>query len=335
MITTAPPTDTTSPSEAPAQDKPAKLVGLVAALTGVICLMLLAFATPSLNSGAHDLPLAVSGPAAATGQITSMLEQNAPGTFEVQTYANAEEGAEAITNREAIGGISVGANGVRIQTAAGAGSPYKSILTGIGTQMTAAGQQVTYSELAPTTEDDPTGSGIATLGFPLIFGGMAASAVLALAYKGAARNRFVAVTGLAILGGLAAAAILQFGFGAFDGNYLLTSAAVTAGILAIAFPVLGLEQRIGTAGLGLMGVLLMFVSNPLSGLATGPQWLPAFWGDLGQFFPIGAAGTAIRSAVYFGGAGATQAWIVLACWALAGLLIAAVAGKKKAVANAA
>lgn len=79
-----------------------------------------------------------------------------------------------------------------------------------------------------------------------------------------------------------------------------------------------------------MAVTLMFLSNPLSGLATGPQWLPGFWGDLGQFLPIGAAGTAIRSAAYFGGAGATQAWIVLACWALAGLAIGLVSNRKTA-----
>ncbi|MEI2774650.1 MAG: hypothetical protein V9G19_01505 [Tetrasphaera sp.] len=107
------------------------------------------------------------------------------------------------------------------------------------------------------------------------------------------------------------------------------------GILAIAFPVLGLEQRFGTAGLGIMGVILTFLANPLSGLATGPQWLPAFWGQLGQFLPIGAAGTAIRSAVYFGGAGATQAWIVLAGWTLAGLALALIVSRKKAATTAA
>ncbi len=310
----------TAPAQ-PAQHKPARLAGLVAALATVICLMLLAFATPALHSGAHDLPLAVSGPPAATSRIAALLDQKAPGTFAITTYADSAAGADAITHRDAIGGIAVDASGVTIQTAAGAGTPYKALLTAMGTQLQAEGQHVSFTELAPTTADDPAGSGVTSLGMPLMFGGMAASAVLLMAYKGRARNRFLGSASLAVIAGFAATAILQFGFGAFAGSYLLTSLAVTAGILAISFCVLGLEQRFGTAGLGIMGVLLLFVSNPLSGLATGPAWLPGIWGQIGQFFPIGAAGTAVRSAVYFGGAGATRAWIVLAAWAAAGLAI--------------
>lgn len=311
----------------PSADKPTKLIGIVLGLTAVICAMLFAFAAPSLNSGAHDLPLAVSGPQAATAQVVATLQQRAPGTFEVTTYPTAEEAATAITHREAVGGIALGADGVTIQTAAGAGAPYKNVLTGIGTQLAASGQKVSYTELAPTTAKDPNGNAIATLGFPLLFGGMAASAALLMAYKGRVRNRFIAATALAVIGGLATTAILYYGFGAFDNDFLLIAAAVTAGIIAISYCVLGLEQRFGTPGLGIMGVLLMFLSNPLSGLASGPQWLPSFWGELGQYLPIGAAGTAIRSAAYFDGAGATRAWIVLACWALFGLVLGFVSNR--------
>jgi hypothetical protein len=303
-------------------DSPAKLAVIVLGLTAVISLMLLAFAAPSLNSGAHDLPLAVSGPAAATDPLVAGLDENAPGTFDVTTYDTAAAGADAIRGRDAVGGIAVGADGVTIQTAAGAGSPYANVLKGVGAQLEAAGQQVTYDELAPTTADDPTGSAIAALGFPLIFGGMATSAVLLFLYKGRLVNRLAAVVVLAALAGLATTTILYVGFGAFDQDFWLIAAAVSAGILAIAVPVLGLESRIGTRGLAVMGVLLMFVANPLSGLVSGPQWLPGIWGEVGQLLPIGAAGTAIRSAAYFDGAGATHAWLVLGAWIVAGLLLA-------------
>ncbi len=319
-------TSTNTP-ETTRTDSPAKLAGLVIGLLAVVCLMLLAFATPSLQSGAKDLPLAVSGPVAATQQLTATIEAKSPGTFSVTTYTTAEDGAAAITHRDAIGGIAVGADGVTIQTAAGAGSPYTQLLKGVGTQLLQGGQKVTFQELAPTTADDPSGLAIGVLGLPLVFGGLAASAALVVAYKGAARNRFVAAFALAILAGLATTAILQFGFGAFDGNYWLTSAAVATGILAISFPALGLEQRLGYAGLGIMGVLLIFLSNPLSGLATGPQWLPG-WAAFGQLLPIGAAGSAIRSAVYFDGAGATLGWVVLACWALAGLAVGLIPSRR-------
>ncbi|MEI2774651.1 MAG: hypothetical protein V9G19_01510 [Tetrasphaera sp.] len=131
--------DLPTPTEAP--DRPAKLIALVAGLITIVCAMLFAFAAPSLNSGAHNLSLAVSGPSAATGQLVAGLEQKSPGTFDVTTYATAAEGAEAITNREAIGGIAVGAGGITIQTAAGAGTLYKAALTAIGTQLQAAGSR--------------------------------------------------------------------------------------------------------------------------------------------------------------------------------------------------
>lgn len=188
---------------------------------------------------------------------------------------------------------------------------------------------MTYQELAPTTADDPNGTGMGTLTLPLIFGGMAASAALLFVYRGSTVFRLVAAAALAILAGLATTAILQFGFGVFDGNYWATAAAVSAGMVAISFPVLGLEKRFGTAGLGIMGVLLMFLANPLSGMATGPQFLPGIWGEVGQFLPVGAAGTAIRSAAYFDGAGSMRAWIVLAVWALAGLLLALAGSRRK------
>ncbi|MFV0532475.1 MAG: hypothetical protein ACK5MR_02330 [Cumulibacter sp.] len=321
--------DTADQSPTAENDKLGKLIGIILGLTVMIGAMLLAFATPQLNSGARDLPLAVSGNPQAIEQVTAQLAQGAADTFDITTYATADEGAEAIKNRDAVGGIALTGDGVTIQTAAGAGASYKMVLTSIGAQLEAAGQQVTYVELAPTTADDPSGNALVTLGMPLIFGGMAGGAVLYLIYKGSLRNRLLGATAFAITGGLAATAILQYGFGAFDGDYWLTSLAVTAGIMAISYLILGLSSIIGYAGLGIVAVLMMFVSNPLSGLATGPDWLPAFWGDLGQFLPVGAAGTAIRSSVYFDGAGATQAWIVLACWIALGLGLAVLGARRR------
>lgn len=51
-----------------------KLVGAAVGLAGVLCLMLLAFLAPSMNSGPKDLPLAVAGPEQAVTQITAQLE---------------------------------------------------------------------------------------------------------------------------------------------------------------------------------------------------------------------------------------------------------------------
>lgn len=311
-------------STARTTDPPTKLVAIVLGLTAMVALMLSAFAFPALNSGPDELPLAVSGPDRATSQVVAALDKQAPGTFDVHLYDTEAEGAEAITDREAIGGIAVGPKGVTVQTATGAGAAYTQLLDGVASGLEKSGQQVSHTELAPTTSQDPQGMGIFTLGLPLVFGGMATAALLLLLYRGSTLLRFTAGAALAILGGFAATAIMQFGLDALDGSYWLTSLAVAAGIGAISATVLGLGTLLGYAGIGIGALTMLFVSNPLSGLANGPQWLPAPWGDIGQLLPVGAAGSLVRSVAYFDGGGATTHLLVLLGWIAAGVLLAVI-----------
>lgn len=134
---------------------------------------------------------------------------------------------------------------------------------------------------------------------------------------------------MSVTGGFATVAVLQYGFQVIDGNFLFTATALSLGIGAICLTLQGLHNLAGMAGLGVAGVLLLFMSNPLAGLATGPAWLPSPWGTIGQFMPIGAAGTAVRSGAFFDGAGAGRALIVLICWAAAGFVLSAVISKRK------
>lgn len=46
-------------------------------------------------------------------------------------------------------------------------------------------------------------------------------------------------------------------------------------------------------------LVLLFLANPQARLATGRGACPQPWGAIGQILPIGAAGTAIRSAAFY------------------------------------
>lgn len=308
---------------APTVDSPKKLVMIVLGLTTILTVMLLAFAAPALHSGPEDLPLAVSGPEQGVSQVTAALEKESPGTFDVTTHDSAGEAADAIRDREAIGGIAVGPDGITVQTAAGSGSAYAQLLQGVGSGLERSGQEVTYDELAATTDDDPSAAGISTIGLPLVFGGMATAALLLLAYTGPASRRFTGAGAVALLGGLLAAAVLQLGFGAFDGTYWQIAASIAVGILAISSVVLGLGALLGRAGIGIGALTMLLVANPLSGLANGPEWLPQPWGDIGQLLPVGATGSLVRSVAYFDGGGATAPVLVLLGWVVTGMLLAA------------
>ena len=300
-----------------------KLAGLIFGLSTVLLLMLLAFVTPLLNSGAKDLPLAVGGPEAVTTQITQGLQAKSPDAFDVSTYNTAEEATQAVKDRDAIGAITAGPEGVTIVTANGAGSPYVQLLKQMGAGMAESGQHVNYVDVAPMTAKDPTGSALTALAMPMIFGGMSTAAIFSMLFKNSRTKQLIGALGVAILGGLVASSVLYFGFDALAANFWPTTAVIILGIAAIATTVLGLNSLLGFAGLGLGAVTMLFISNPLSGMATGMHWLPSPWGAIGQYLPLGAAGTAIRSSAFFDGAGMTNSVIVLLCWIIAGITLAA------------
>lgn len=76
---------------------------------------------------------------------------------------------------------------------------------------------------------------------------------------------------------------------------------------------------------------MMFVGNPLSGLATGHNWLLDGWSTLGQLLPPGATGSLLRANAFFDGVGAAFPTIVLLCWVAFGLVLAFVASRRKPV----
>lgn len=314
---------------APERSDNRRLAAIVVALTGIITLMLLAFLTPSMNSGPKDLPLAVSGPAPAVQKIEGMLEQKQPGAFDVNTYDNPDEVKTKVLEREAIGGISLGKDGTVVTIASGAGSTFKQIMTGLADGMKQQGQKVSVEDVAPLPEGDPNGIGLNTLALPLAFGGMASAALLTFGLKGRRWGRVVGAAVFSILAGLALGAIMQFGYDLFDGNYLELAGILALGIAGTSMFVLGMESLLGGAGLGIGAIITLFVSNPLSGIATGWQWLPSPWGWFGQHLPIGAAGTAVRSVAYFDDHGITHAVVVLCCWVALGVGMVALASWRK------
>lgn len=302
-----------------------KLGGIVVGLVCAVTLMLLAFLAPQYNSGAKDLPLAVSGPETAVTELADTLEHSQPGAFDITVYDSPDAVRDAVHDRAEIGGISVSPGGTTVYTASGAGQTYAQILTGIGTGMQSRGQQVTFDEVAPTTDDDPTATGLSVLALPLAFGGMVSAVLLSQAMKRRYGLRVIGSLAFSALAGLMLGAVLQYGFGTFDGNYWETAGILGLGIAATSMVVLGLESVIGFPGLGIGAVFTLFIANPLSGIATGWQWLPSPWGAIGQYLPIGAAGNAVRSVAFFDGAGSAHSVWTLIAWVIVGAVFVGLA----------
>lgn len=100
-------------------------------------------------------------------------------------------------------------------------------------------------------------------------------------------------------------------------------------VLAVGAAVAGLAAVAGRAGAALGALLMVLVGNPLSGVSSAPELLPAPAGAIGQLLPPGAGGTLLRSTAFFDGAGAAAPLAVLASWVLLGPVLSWVAALRR------
>jgi hypothetical protein len=174
--------------------------------------------------------------------------------------------------------------------------------------------------VVPLSPDDPTGAGLGSAGFPLVLGGVLGGVLVSLLVAGAARR----VLALLLYGGAAGVLVplvLQSWLHILQRDWLLNAAAIGLATLATAALLVGCTAVLGRAGIALGAVISLLVANPISGAALPHQFLPEPWGDVGQLLVPGAASTLVRSLSYFPAADTTGQWLVLAAWAVGGLLL--------------
>ena len=326
MATQSPPRHTHH--SAATHEPPAALraTGIIVVLTVLIAIVAVAFALPAARSKPHDVPIGAAGPQAASGGISDMLAQNAPGAFEITYYPGEAALRDAIRNRDVYGGISFGPDGRTLLIATGASPTVAQLLSQVGNGIAQhSGVQLRTEDLAPPTADDPRGTGLAASALPITLAGLLPAVALVLVLRREVWTRFAAAVAFAALAGATIAALLRYVLGSIDANFWGVAGGLTLGMLASGLTMLGLGSLFGRVGLGIGALLALLLGNPLSGLTSAPELLPGGWGALGQWLPQGANGTLLRSTAFFGGGGATMAIVVLSCWALAGAALIVIA----------
>ncbi|MFD5494195.1 hypothetical protein ACFYY3_11100 [Streptomyces sp. NPDC001812] len=322
----APPTGTEAPQPGAAR----KLVAVLLGLTAVVTLMLCAFALPSVNGGPHKVPIGVSGPQAAARSLEKTLDGD---EWDVTVYDSAEALTSAVKGREITGGLVLAPEGVAVYTAT-AGAPLAGGALTAMAHSVAAEQQTkpTVHELAPFPEDDPRGAGFSAAALPLVFGGMIPAVLLARLFPGRTglRTRLAGAVLFSLFAGTAVTAFLQWGTGSLAGDYWITALGLSLGLAALSMTFVGLEALTGMAGFGIGAAVMMLLGNPLSGLGTGPYWLPGGWAALGQLLPPGASGSLLRANAFFDGTGAGAPALVLTAWVVLGLALILIADRRGA-----
>lgn len=315
-----------------------KATVLAVVLAAVVGVVLLAVAWPAVTAEPRDLPVAIAGPSAAVGAVGDAVTAQSEGAIALVEVDDLDAAVALIEERGAYGAILLGP-APEVLTASAASPVVAQLLGGVaGRLQEALGAQapagapvpsVTVTDVVPLADADPRGAGLGAAVFPILLGGILGGAVVALAI-GSVVRRLVAIAMFAVLAALAVTAVLQSWWGVLQGSFLANAGLVALALLAVSLPVIGLHALLGRGGIGLAAVVFVLFANPLAGAALPPEFVPAPWGAVGQWFPPGAAATLLRDASYFPAAPAALQWTVLAAWAAAGLVLALAGGRRTA-----
>jgi hypothetical protein len=273
------------------------------------------FAGPAAHLGPRDLPLAVAGPPSVAAALP-------PGAFDVTLVPDAATADARIRDRSVYGAVIVGPAGPSLHVASAASPTVAALLQQAATEL-GGGRPVPVVDVVPTDRDDPRGAGFAAGFLPMAMTGLLAGILTYLLVRRRAA-RILTLAGFAVLAGFAGAAVQQDWLGVLPGDYLGGASVLALFALAVASAVTGLGAVLDRAGLGLGAATIFLVGNALSGVSSAPELLPQPWGTFGQFLPVGAGATLLRSVVYFDGHGAARAVGVLAAYAVGGLALVAV-----------
>lgn len=329
-------------SDAPQPHTPiGRVIGLAVALAAIVAVVVLAFSWPAVTADAKNLPIAIAGPVEAVTAAEAAVDEQAPGAIAFEEVDDRGAAVEAIEAREVYGAVVLGQE-PEVLTSSASSLVVAQLLTTVAAQLEAgvnaqaaeaaeaAGAptapphiDVVVTDVVPLADTDPRGTGLTAALFPLVLGGMLGGIAISIAVIGAMRRVF-AVLLYSALGGLALTGILQLWFGSLQLDYWVNSAAIALALAAIAAPITGFVALIGRAGIAVGPVVMLLFANPISAAAMPREFIPEPWGDVGQWFPPGAAATLMRELSYFPAADTLFPWLVLAAWAVGGLLLSVI-----------
>jgi hypothetical protein len=291
-----------------------------------VALVLTLFAWPSARLEPRDLPVGIAGPAQAVAPVEQRLAA-ADGSFDVHRYADEASARQAVEDRDVYGAVAMTPAGPKVLTASAGSRTVAQMLTRAADE---AGGPV-HQAGAPVQDvvpDTAASSALPSSVLPLVIAGSVAGLLAIFLATGFVSRLALLATG-SILGGIAAAVVLQTWLDVVNGDWVASAAGLGLTIMATASVVAGMHALIGQAGAMIAGVTMALIGNPFAGASSAPELLPQPVGAIGQLMPPGAGANLLRSTGFFDGAAALGHVAVLSAWALAGLATLLLAGLRR------
>jgi hypothetical protein len=271
----------------------------------------------------HDVRVGVVAPAAVTQRVGDALRANAPGAFAVTAYASEEAARQAIRSREIAGAVVVGTGAPKILVASAAGQSASGAISAAFTAVAQAfGQSAAVEDVEPLPSADSRG----LVPFFLVLGVSVSAFLFYLSLSGAKERplslpaRMISLLVFSVVNGLLAAIAVCIVIG-FDRTYWSLAGVCVLLALAVSSATAACLSLFGKAGVGVAGLVLILLGNASSGSVIGAAFLPQPFRGLSGVLPAGPGLEAVRSALYFGGAGARWHLVTLAVWVAASFVV--------------
>src|SRR5713226_6416331 len=285
------------------------------------------------NPQPHNIPVGLVGPAPAVQQISSSFATASPGAFDFTTFASENDARAAVDARTVDGVLILGSASPHLIIAGAAGDGVTGVIAAAFTNVfKAQGATLTLETVHPFASGDAHGLILFFVVVATLISTLASQAVL---FATGRNSRIVARLSLIVvygaLVGMTAMGMAAWIAGGYGDGFWAAAALVALASMAFGAMVGGLARLLGPPGIGL-AALLMLLSLVSSGGPIGSQFLPDFYRALAPWTIAAQVYTALRGALFFGGAALATPTAVLAGWLVVGLalmwLVELTAGRK-------
>jgi hypothetical protein len=280
----------------------------------------------------HQLPVGVVAPPVVVAQLQRSISAQAGDAVALRPAGDAARARHQLEHGQLVAAyLPSHGQAARLLVGGAQGTAVTQTVTGIFTHAAQGqGMRLRVDDVVPLSGADPRGFS----GFYVIFGVTLAGFIFGQTSHTYSRHlplgqRLVQALGFAVLAGLAGALLAGPLFGVLPGSFVAVAGVLVLLGLASALATMALTALLGDAGIVVATLLLVIVGNATSGGVVAASFLPAGFRQLSQALPPGAATTALRRVDYFGSVAVLGPVMVLAAWALSGLLLVAVRGRRQ------
>ncbi|MFJ9418129.1 DUF3533 domain-containing protein [Streptomyces sp. NPDC101227] len=302
-------------------------------VVGVLGLMV-AFITSYAGAFHHpkptDVPLGVVAPAQTGGRLVAQLDRLPGSPLDPRAVASERQARRQIRDRTIDAALIVDPRGTtdRLLVASGGGASLSQAV-----ELVVRAAEKSQRRTVRTVDIVPAAGGDARslTSFYLVVGwcvgGYLCAAILAISHGARPANgaraviRLAALALYAVVAGLAGAIVVGPVLGALPGGICALWGLGALIVFAVGATTLAFQALLGIIGIGLAILVIVVFGNPSAGGAYPYPLLPPFWRSIGPALPPGAGTWAARSVAYFPGRAMTAPLLVLAAWAVGGIVV--------------